>query len=154
MLGANLPAGTSGIESAHTALAETIGQAIAALFGVALLASGLASTVVGVFTGQVVMAGYIRRPVSLWLRRIVAIAPPLVLLALGVDATTALVVSQAVLALALPVTLAPLLGLTMSSQVMGALRPGPAVRAAAVTATALITVMDVALIALLVTGRL
>ena len=154
VLGANLPAGTSGIESAHTALAETIGQAIAALFGVALLASGLASTVVGVFTGQVVMAGYIRRPVSLWLRRIVAIAPPLVLLALGVDATTALVVSQAVLALALPVTLVPLLGLTMSSQVMGALRPGPAVRAAAVTATALITVMDVALIALLVTGRL
>lgn len=154
VLGANLPAGTSGIESAHAALAATAGQVTAVLFGVALLASGLASTVVGVFTGQVVMSGYIRRPMGLWLRRLIAIAPPLVILAFGVDATMALVVSQAVLALALPVTLVPLLALTMSPQVMGALRPGLVVRAAAVTATALTTVMDVALIALLVTGRL
>ena len=154
VLGANLPAGTSGIESAHAALAATVGQVTAMLFGVALLASGLASTVVGVFTGQVVMSGYIRRPIGLWLRRLIAIVPPLLILAAGVDATMALVVSQAVLALALPVTLVPLLALTMSSQVMGALRPGLAVRAAAITATALITVMDVALLALLFSGRL
>lgn len=80
--------------------------------------------------------------------------PPLVVLLLGIDATTALVVSQAVLALALPVTLVPLLLLTMSPAVMGSLRPGPIVRVAAVVVTALITIMDVALLSLLFTGRL
>lgn len=73
------------------------------------------------------MSGYIQRPIALWLRRLTAIVPPIILLALGIDATTALVVSQAVLALALPITLVPLLVLTTSSQVMGAMRPGPAV---------------------------
>lgn len=155
LLGANLPAGTpSGIEAAHAAIAATVGQVTAVLFGVALLASGLASTVVGVFTGQVVMAGYVHRPVALWVRRVVAIVPPLVVLALGVDPTAALVVSQAVLALALPVTLVPLLALTMSSQVMGPLRPGLAVRVTAVVVTALITILDIALLTLLFTGRL
>ncbi len=155
VLGANLPAGTdSGIEAAHAALGATVGQVGAALLGIALLASGLASTVVGVFTGQIVMAGYIQRPIALWLRRLTAIVPPIVVLALGIDATTALVVSQAVLALALPITLVPLLVLTMSPRVMGALLPGRSVRAAALVVTALITVMDVALLALLATGRL
>lgn len=154
VLGANLPAGTSGIEAAHSAIAATVGQVAAALFGIALLASGLASTVVGVFTGQVVMTGYIHRPMSLWIRRLVAIAPPLVILAAGVDATKALVVSQAVLALALPITLVPLLVLTLSPQVMGPMRPGRAVRVAAVAVTALITLLDIALLSLLFTGRL
>ncbi len=155
VLGANLPPGTpSGIEAAHAALAASAGPATGVLLGVALLASGLASTVVGVFTGQVVMAGYIHRPVALWVRRVTAIVPPLVVLLLGIDATTALVVSQAVLALALPVTLVPLLLLTMSPAVMGSLRPGPIVRVAAVVVTALITIMDVALLSLLFTGRL
>ncbi|WP_226346688.1 Nramp family divalent metal transporter [Agilicoccus flavus] len=155
LLGANLPDGVpAGIESAHAALAAHAGPVIATLLGIGLLASGLASTVVGVFTGQVVMEGYLHRPVGLWIRRLVAVVPPLVLLALGVDPTAALVASQAVLALALPVTLVPLLRLALSARVMGPLRPRLPLRAAAVTLTALIVTMDVALVGLVVTGRL
>ncbi|GAB96785.1 manganese transport protein [Kineosphaera limosa] len=154
VIGANLPEGTpSGIEAAHAALSQNAGQLAGILLGVTLLASGLASTVVGVFTGQVVMQGFIRRPIPLWVRRLTAVVPPLVVLAAGVDPTWALIVSQAVLALALPVTLVPLLLLVLSRRVMGPLYPGLPVRTAAVFFTALIIVMDVALIGLLLTGH-
>lgn len=154
IIGANLPGGTGGgIDAAHAVLSETIGPAVGVLLGVALLASGLASTIVGVFTGQVVTAGYIHRPVGLWLRRLLGVVPPLLVLAAGVDPTWALVVSQAVLALALPVTLIPMLLLALSRQVMGALRPGLPVRAAAIVVTTLIVAMDVALVVLLLSGH-
>ncbi len=152
LIGAVLPT-HGGIEGAHTAIAAAVGNVVAVLFGVALLASGVASTVVGVFTGQVVMEGYIHRPFSVWLRRLVGLVPPLVVLALGVDPTWALVVSQVVLALALPITLVPLVLLACSPRVMGPLLPGLPVRAAAVALVALITIMDAALVYLVLTGQ-
>lgn len=154
LVGATLPAAAAeGLEQAHAVLAAHAGQLAATLMGVALIASGLASTIVGVVTGQVVMEGYLSRAIPVWTRRLIALVPPMVVLALGLDPTKALVASQVVLALALPLTLAPLVVLTSSSRVMGSLRPGRPVLVAAAAVTAIITVLDLALVALVVTGH-
>ncbi|MEO7447974.1 MAG: Nramp family divalent metal transporter [Humibacillus sp.] len=119
---AGLPgeAGAS-IEGAYAALAASSGQLAATMLAVALLASGLASTLVGVQTGDVVMAGFGRRPVPAVLRRMLAVVPAVVILGLGAQPTTALVWSQVVLSFALPGTLVPLLLLTADRRVMGVL---------------------------------
>lgn len=117
---ARLPAGAAdSLVLAHEQFTQVGGRLAGVVFAIALLTSGLASTVVGVYTGQVVMEGFLRRTVSLWLRRLVAILPPLVLLALGLDATKALVMSQVVLSFALPGTLIPLVWFTARRSVMG-----------------------------------
>lgn len=147
---AALPAGAgAGIESAYAALAAHAGQLAATLLAVALLASGLASTLVGVQTGDVVMQGFGRRPVAPLLRRSLAVVPALLVLGLGVEPTSALVWSQVVLSFALPGTLVPLLLLTRDRGVMG----GLANRAATTAVAALITAVIVGLCAyLVVTG--
>ncbi|MCU1537537.1 MAG: natural resistance-associated macrophage protein [Humibacillus sp.] len=119
---AGLPgeAGAS-IEGAYAALIASSGQLAATMLGVGLLASGLASTLVGVQTGDVVMAGFGRRPVPAVARRLLAVVPALVILGLGAEPTTALVWSQVVLSFALPGTLVPLLLLTADRRVMGVL---------------------------------
>jgi len=134
------------IETAYAALVANAGQVAATMLGVALLASGLASTLVGVQTGDVVMQGFGRRPVAPVLRRLLAVVPALVLLGIGVEPTDALVWSQVVLSFALPGTLVPLLLLTRDRSLMGIL-----VNRRLTTATAaLITAVIVALCAYLV----
>jgi manganese transport protein len=88
---------------------------------VALLASGLASTLVGVQTGDVVMQGFGRRPIPPLVRRTLAVVPALLILGIGVEPTTALVWSQVVLSFALPGTLIPLLMFTHDRRIMGVL---------------------------------
>ncbi len=119
---AGLPgeAGAS-IEGAYAALVASSGQLAATMLAIALLASGLASTLVGVQTGDVVMAGFGRRPVPAVVRRMLAVVPAVVILGLGAEPTTALVWSQVVLSFALPGTLVPLLLLTADRRVMGVL---------------------------------
>ena len=119
---AGLPgqAGAS-IESAYAALAANTGQIAATMLAVALLASGLASTLVGVQTGDVVMSGFGRRPIAPLLRRLLAVVPALIILGFGVDPTNALVWSQVVLSFALPGTLIPLLLFTRDRRLMGGL---------------------------------
>ena len=109
----------SSIESAYAALAANTGQIAATMLAVALLASGLASTLVGVQTGDVVMAGFGRRPIAPLFRRLLAVVPALIILGFGVDPTTALVWSQVVLSFALPGTLIPLLLFTRDRRLMG-----------------------------------
>jgi manganese transport protein len=119
---ADLPSGAAAsIEAAWVALGAHHGQVAATMLAVALLASGLASTLVGVQTGDVVMEGFGRRPIAPLLRRALAVVPALVILGLGVEPTTALVWSQVVLSFALPGTLIPLLMFTHDPQVMGVL---------------------------------
>jgi manganese transport protein len=137
------------IEAAYAALLANTGQVAATMLAVALLASGLASTLVGVQTGDVVMAGFGRRPIAPLLRRLLAVVPVLVILGLGVDPTNALVWSQVVLSFALPGTLVPLLLLTRDPAVMGPLVN----RRATTTVAALITAVIAGLCAyLLVSG--
>ena len=116
------------------------------MLAVALLASGLASTLVGVQTGDVVMSGFGRRPIAPLLRRLLAVVPALIILGFGVDPTNALVWSQVVLSFALPGTLIPLLLFTRDRRLMGGL-----VNHRLTTAVAsLITTVIVALCAYLV----
>ena len=100
---------------------QTVSDNAATIFGIALLASGLASTSVGTMAGQVVMQGFIRRRIPLTLRRAITLAPALVVLAIGVDPTRALVVSQVVLSFGIPFALIPLLIIARRREVMGAL---------------------------------
>ncbi|WP_157557799.1 Nramp family divalent metal transporter [Intrasporangium oryzae] len=126
------------IETAWAALGEQSGQIAATMLAVALLASGLASTLVGVQTGDVVMQGFVRRPMSPFLRRTLAVVPALVILGLGVEPTSALVWSQVVLSFALPGTLIPLLVLTSDRRLMGVLVNHRVTTAAATLVTAVI----------------
>ncbi|GAA3613609.1 Nramp family divalent metal transporter [Kineosporia mesophila] len=107
------------LADAHAGFASVMGAAAGWAFALALLASSLASTCVGVYSGQAIMAGFLRRHVSAWLLRCVSAVPALAVLAAGVDPTAALVLSQVALSFGIPLALAPLLWLTSSSTVMG-----------------------------------
>jgi manganese transport protein len=109
------------IEGAYEGLRETVSDNAATIFGVALLASGLASTSVGTMAGQVVMQGFIQRRIPLTLRRAITLAPALIVLAIGVDPTRALVISQVVLSFGIPFALIPLIAIARRPQVMGEL---------------------------------
>ena len=111
----------SSIEGAFSGLQKAISDQAATIFGVALLASGFASASVGTLSGQVVMQGFINRRIPLFARRAITLVPAIVVVALGVAPTDALVVSQVVLSFGIPFALVPLLMLSMRREVMGAL---------------------------------
>ena len=114
-------AGIDTIEGAFDGFKQTVSDNAATVFGVALLASGLASTSVGTMAGQVIMQGFIDRRIPLNLRRAITLAPALVILAIGLDPTRALVISQVVLSFGIPFALVPLLLIARRREVMGAL---------------------------------
>ncbi|MET0132947.1 MAG: Nramp family divalent metal transporter [Kibdelosporangium sp.] len=104
---------------AHQELGRSLGGGAALAFAVALLASGLSSSSVGTYAGQVVMSGFIRRSIPLVLRRGVTMLPALVVLSLGLPVTDSLVISQVVLSFGIPFALVPLVLLTRRKDVMG-----------------------------------
>ncbi|HEV7495762.1 Nramp family divalent metal transporter [Baekduia sp.] len=109
------------IEKAHAGFKELVGPSAAVAFALALLASGFASSSVGTYAGQVVMQGFIARAVPLAVRRAVTMTPALIVLAIGVDPSKALVISQVVLSFGIPFALVPLVLLTRRKDIMGAL---------------------------------
>jgi len=113
--------GVDSLEGAHSALGTLVGGGAALAFAVALLASGLSSSSVGTYAGQVVMQGFIDRRIPLFFRRAITMAPALVVLALGLDPTKTLVISQVVLSFGIPFALVPMILLTSRKRVMGAL---------------------------------
>lgn len=139
---ARLPAAAESLSLAHEQITAVAGRLAGVLFALALLASGLASTVVGVYTGQIVMEGFLRRRVSLWVRRLVSTVPPLVLLGVGMNATEALVVSQVILSFALPGTLIPLVWFTVKRSIMGELVNRRVTSILAIGATSVILGLD------------
>jgi manganese transport protein len=112
--------GINTIQGAHAEFGNLVGGGAALAFAIALLASGASSSSVGTYAGQVVMAGFINVRISLYVRRIVTMIPALVVLALGVNPTDALVLSQVVLSFGIPFALIPLVILTSRREVMGA----------------------------------
>jgi manganese transport protein len=98
-----------------------VGSGAALAFALALLASGFASSSVGTYAGQVVMQGFIARVIPLALRRAVTMTPALVVLAIGLDPSRSLVLSQVVLSFGIPFALVPLVLLTRRVDIMGAL---------------------------------
>jgi manganese transport protein len=113
--------GVDTIQGAHAGMQRLLGGGAALAFAVALLASGLSSSSVGTFAGQVVMQGFIRRRISLFVRRALTMAPSLIVLAAGVELTKTLVISQVVLSFGIPFALVPMVALTRRKDVMGAL---------------------------------
>jgi manganese transport protein len=113
--------GVDTIEGAFDGLKKLDSQGAATIFGIALLASGFASSSVGTMAGQVVMQGFIHRQIPLFLRRAITLFPALVILAIGVNPTDALVGSQVVLSFGIPFALVPLLIIASKREIMGAM---------------------------------
>ena len=109
------------IQAAHAGLGRMVGGGAALAFAVALLASGLSSSSVGTYAGQVVMQGFIGRRIPLFLRRGLTMLPALVVLALRLPTTSSLVISQVVLSFGIPFALVPLILVTRRADIMGAL---------------------------------
>ena len=135
-------AGVDTLEGAHAALGAIAGAPVAFAFAIALLASGFASSGVGTYAGQVVMAGFLQVQIPLLLRRAITMAPALVVLAIGVDPTQALVISQVVLSFGIPFALVPLVLLTRRVDVMGELVNRPSTTAVAWGVAALIIALN------------
>lgn len=134
------------IEGAHAGLGDALGPAAALFFALALLASGFAASSVGTLSGQIVMEGFLQRQIPIVARRLVALAPALVVLAVGVDPTRALVVSQVVLSFGIPFALVPLILFTRRRDVMGRLTNHPATTAVAWLVAGVIIALNGALI--------
>jgi manganese transport protein len=113
--------GVETIDGAYEALQKLVSDRAATVFGIALLASGLASSSVGTMAGQVVMQGFVRRQIPLFVRRAITLAPALLVLAIGLDPTDALIGSQVVLSFGIPFALVPLLMIAANKEVMGEL---------------------------------
>lgn len=144
--------GTDTIEGAAAAISSHLGPAIGIIFGIGLLASGLASTSVGAYAGADIMGGLLRIRFPLLLRRLITLIPALVVLGLEIDPTRALVLSQVVLSFGIPFALIPLIWLTSKRSVMGEYVNGMAMRIAATVVTVLIVALNVLLIGLTLTG--
>jgi manganese transport protein len=113
--------GIESIEDAYSSFETELGGGAAALFGIALLASGFSSSSIGTMSGQVVMQGFIQRQIPLFLRRAITLLPALIVLAIGVDPSRALVISQVVLSFGIPFALVPLVIFTSRRDLMGSL---------------------------------
>jgi manganese transport protein len=111
--------GVDSIDGAYEGFKTLVSDRAATIFGVALLASGFASSSVGTMAGQVVMQGFIRRRIPIFARRALTLTPALIVLAVGIDPTDALVGSQVVLSFGIPFALVPLLVIAADKNVMG-----------------------------------
>lgn len=144
--------GTDSLEGAYTALRDGLGPLVATLFAVGLLASGLASTSVGAYAGAEIMHGLLHARVPLVARRLVTLVPALVILALGVDPTLALVLSQVVLSFGIPFALVPLVALTRRADMLGVYRNRALTTAAGVAASVFLIGLNAVLLWLVFTG--
>jgi manganese transport protein len=130
--------GVDSIDGAHAGFSALLGGGAALAFAVALLASGLSSSSVGTFAGQVVMQGFINYRIHLFARRAITMAPSLIVLAIGIDPSTTLVISQVVLSFGIPFALVPMVLLTRRRDIMGGLVNRPVTTAIASLVAAMI----------------
>lgn len=134
------------IEVAYVTLEGVLGPFAKQIFGVALLASGLSSSAVGTLSGQIIMQGFLRKKLPLWLRRTVTVLPALAIIGAGIDPTKALVWSQVILSLGLPFAVVPLIAFTAKRDLMGDLANRPRVTLLAALCGALIIILNVTLL--------
>jgi len=109
------------IEEAHLTLEPLLGSAASWAFGLSLLFAGLSSSTVGTSAGQIIMQGFLRRHIPVWLRRLVTMIPALVVIGIKLDPTRTLVLSQVVLSFGLPFAVIPLVMFTSNKKIMGVL---------------------------------
>jgi len=135
------------IESAYHTLAPLLGIGAAGVFLLSLIASGISSSVVGTMAGQMIMQGFIGFRIPIWLRRVITMVPAFVVVAYGVNATQALVVSQVILSIALPLPMIALLVFTGNPEIMGSFANGRVTRLAALCGTVVVLALNAFLIA-------
>jgi manganese transport protein len=140
------------LQAAHAGLGRLVGGGAALAFAVALLASGLSSSSVGTYAGQVVMQGFIRRQIPLYARRAITMAPALIVLAAGLPTTGSLVISQVVLSFGIPFALVPLTLLTSRKDIMGALVNRRVTTVAMSVIATVIIVLNLALLVIVFTS--
>ncbi|MHB9092600.1 MAG: Nramp family divalent metal transporter, partial [Chloroflexota bacterium] len=140
------------IEQAHETLTPLLGQASSTIFAISLLASGLSSSSVGTMSGQVVMQGFLHRVIPVWLRRSVTMLPALIIIAIGLDPTRTLVISQVLLSFGIPFALIPLVLFTRRRDLMGPLVNLPTTTFVAGVVAALIVALNLFLLFQTFTG--
>ncbi|MCC4244732.1 Nramp family divalent metal transporter [Stappia indica] len=135
------------IETAYHMLTPLLGTAAASVFLVSLITSGVSSSVVGTMAGQTIMQGFLHFHVPIWLRRLVTMVPAFVVVAMGVNPTQALVMSQVVLSIALPVPMIALIIFTSRRDVMGEYAMRPVVRCLAFIGATIVLGLNFTLLA-------
>jgi manganese transport protein len=134
------------LENAHKTLAGLVGGYSSTLFALALLGSGLSSSTVGTLAGQVVMQGFVRWRIPVWVRRLVTMLPALIVIGIGLDPSRTLVISQVVLSFGIPFALIPLVIFTGKREIMGALTNQRSTTVVAAVIAALITGLNIFLL--------
>jgi len=138
--------GVADISTAYQTLTPLLGSAAAGVFLISLLASGISSSSVGTMAGQVIMQGFIGFRIPVWLRRVITMIPTVVIVALGVDPTKTLIMSQVILSLALPAPIITLVYFTGKKRLMGALVNQPWMNVLAYSIAAIIVLLNIVLI--------
>jgi manganese transport protein len=144
---------TGTIDGAYAAIHATLGPTIAVLFAIGLLASGLASSSVGAYAGAMIMEGLLHRSIPMLARRLITLCPAIAILALGVDPTRSLVISQVVLSFGIPFAVLPLVRLTSNRALMGDDTNHPITTVIGWGVAALVSMLNVVLIYLTVKGH-
>ena len=134
------------IEDAHRTLEPLLGSAASMVFAISLLASGLSSSSVGTMAGQVIMQGFLHYHIPAWIRRLVTMLPSLVVIAIGLNPTRTLVISQVVLSFGLPFAVIPLVLFTRRADIMGTLVNRRMTSALAVLVATLIVALNLYLL--------
>jgi len=143
-------AGVADISTAYRTLTPLLGGGAAAVFLISLLASGISSSAVGTMAGQVIMQGFIGVSIPVWIRRVVTMVPTLVIIAWGVNPIQALIISQVVLSLVLPIPVITLLVFTRNKDLMGDLVNRPLTTAIAFGAGFVILCLNLVLLSQIV----
>jgi manganese transport protein len=134
------------IEAAYHTLAPLLGIGAAGVFLVSLIASGVSSSAVGTMAGQMIMQGFVRFRIPIWLRRLVTMAPAFVVVGLGVNATQALVLSQVVLSITLPLPMVALIVFTRRTDIMGSFANRRLTNVAAIAGAMLVLLLNTILL--------
>ena len=134
------------IETAYHTLRPLLGAGAATVFLISLLASGVSSSAVGTMAGQMIMQGFVGFRIPVLVRRLVTMVPAFIVVGLGVNATSALVISQVILSIALPIPMIALLLFTQRPDIMGSFANGWVTRIAAIAGTAVVMLLNTILL--------
>ena len=134
------------IETAYHTLTPLLGAGAASVFLLSLIASGVSSSTVGTMAGQMIMQGFVRFRIPIWLRRLVTMVPAFIVVALGANTTHALVISQVVLSIALPLPMIALVIFTSRRDIMGAFTNSRLTAALAIAGAAAVLALNLVLI--------
>jgi manganese transport protein len=140
------------LEKAYITLEPLLGKAASVVFGVSLLASGLSSSTVGTSAGQIIMQGFIKRHIPIWVRRLVTVLPAMIVILMGLDPTRTLVISQVLLSFGLPLTIYSLLRFTSDRAKMGSLVNRGYTNVLLGAATVCVSVLNIYLIVATIAG--